>query len=390
VKQAILIVLDSVGIGHAPDAADFGDDGADTLGHIRETVPGLALPHLDAAGLAACGQLAAGSRPDKPTTLSFGCLTEISPGKDTVTGHWELAGAVLERPFATFARFPDPLVAEMGALTGVTFLGNCARSGTVILEELGAEHLETGKPILYTSADSVIQIAAHESIVPVPRLYEICRALRPLADRERIGRVIARPFEGSPGAFRRTPNRHDFAMRPPDTVLNRLEAAGVETIGVGKIGDIFSGSGIAASHPTKSNAGGCETMDRLLASPPAGPRLIFTNLVDFDMLFGHRRDPAGYAAALAEFDAWFETLLPRIDRETLLILTADHGNDPTWHGTDHTRERVPLLVRDGNPPRNLGIRESYADVAASLAEWFGVDRGGLSGRSFLSQSPARQ
>ena len=179
-------------------------------------------------------------------------------------------------------------------------------------------------------------------------------------------------------------------MRPPDTVLNRLEAAGVETIGVGKIGDIFSGSGIAASHPTKSNADGCETMDRLLASPPAGPRLIFTNLVDFDMLFGHRRDPAGYAGALAEFDAWFETLLPRIDRETLLILTADHGNDPTWHGTDHTRERVPLLVRDGNPPRNLGIRESYADVAASLVEWFGVDRGGLSGRSFLSQSPARQ
>ncbi len=382
-KQVLLIVLDSVGIGHAPDAADFGDEGADTLGHLRETPPGLALPHLEAAGLFACASLAAGGVPDISPTLSFGCLTERSPGKDTVTGHWELAGAVLDRPFATFSRFPDELVAEMESLCGVPFLGNYAQSGTVVLEELGAEHLRTGHPILYTSADSVIQIAAHEAVIPVPRLYEICRRLRPLADRERIGRVIARPFEGEPGTFRRTANRHDFAMRPPETVLNRLEAAGVETIGVGKIGDIFSGSGIVESFPTKSNAAGMATMDRLLAEGPKRSRLIFTNLVDFDMFYGHRRNPAGYARALEEFDAWFGWLLPRLGEDTLLVVTADHGNDPTWRGSDHTRERVPLLAKASGPPRNLGVRESFADVAASAADWFGVPSEGLAGRSFL-------
>ena len=381
-KQALLIILDSVGIGHAPDAVDFGDEGANTLGHLRGTIPGFDLPHLDAAGLQACEGLAAGQDPDLSTTLSFGCLTEISPGKDTVTGHWELTGALLERPFATFARFPDQLVAEMEALTGESFLGNYARSGTVILEELGAEHLRTGRPILYTSADSVIQIAAHEAIVPVPRLYQICEALRPFADRERIGRIIARPFVGEPGAFQRTANRHDFAMRPPATVLNRLEAAGVETIGVGKIRDIFSGSGITRAIPTKDNAEGCAAMDQLLAEAPQNPRLIFTNLVDFDSLFGHRRDPAGYARALREFDDWFGTLLPRLDEETLLIITADHGNDPTWSGTDHTRERVPLLVKRPGVARNLGVRSGYADVAATLAEWFGVGMDRLAGEPF--------
>ena len=381
-KQALLIILDSVGIGHAPDAVDFGDEGANTLGHLRGTIPDFDLPHLDAAGLQACEGLAAGQDPDLSTTLSFGCLTEISPGKDTVTGHWELAGALLERPFATFARFPDQLVAEMEALTGESFLGNYARSGTVILEELGAEHLRTGRPILYTSADSVIQIAAHEAVVPVPRLYQICEALRPLADRERIGRIIARPFLGKPGAFERTANRHDFAMRPPATVLNRLEAAGVETIGVGKIRDIFSGSGITRAIPTKDNAEGCAAMDQLLAEAPQNPRLIFTNLVDFDSLFGHRRDPAGYARALREFDDWFGTLLPRLDEETLLIITADHGNDPTWSGTDHTRERVPLLVKRPGVARNLGARSGFADVAATLAEWFGVGMDRLAGEPF--------
>ena len=385
-KQALLIVLDSVGIGHAPDAAAFGDEGANTLGHLRETIPGFALPHLDTAGLIACERLAAGKDPGLSTTLSFGCLTEVSPGKDTVTGHWELVGALLERPFATFARFPDQLVAEMESLTGESFLGNYARSGTVILEELGAEHLRTGRPILYTSADSVIQIAAHEAIVPVPRLYAICEALRPLADRERIGRIIARPFVGEPGAFRRTANRHDFAMHPPVTVLNRLEAAGVETVGVGKIHDIFSGSGVTRSIPTKNNAEGCAVMDQLLAEPPPKPRLIFTNLVDFDSLFGHRRDPAGYARALREFDDWFGKLLPRLDEETLLIITADHGNDPTWTGTDHTRERVPLLVKRPGESRNLGVRSSYADVAATLSEWFAHHRGKLPGTSFLTGS----
>lgn len=409
VKQAILVVLDSVGVGHAPDAADFGDEGADTLGHIRAAVPGLSLPHLDRAGLAdaaklACGGLASSLRdggsfhrsagtqshegrglsfvgkPPASPSLSWGCLTERSAGKDTVTGHWELAGVVLDEAFTTFSKFPDRLVTEMERLCGTRFLGNYAQSGTVILEELGAEHLRTGLPILYTSADSVIQIAAHESVLSVPRLHELCRRLRPLADRERIGRVIARPFEGQPGAFRRTANRHDFAMRPPETVLDRLASVGVETVGIGKIGDIFSGSGIARSLPTKGNAHGCKTLDLLLAETPRHPRLLFANLVDFDSLYGHRRDPDGYAHALAEFDAWFGGLLSRLDEDILLFVTADHGNDPTWPGTDHTRERVPLLVRGPFPPRCFGVRESFGDVAATLAQWFGAPFEGLAGR----------
>jgi phosphopentomutase len=385
VKQALLIILDSVGIGHAPDAANFGDEGANTLGHLRETIPGFSLPRLEAAGLIACEQIAAGHQTDKATFFSFGCLTEQSAGKDTVTGHWEIAGSPLEVPFATHARFSDALVAEMEAACGVAFMGNYAQSGTVILDELGTEHLRTGHPILYTSADSVIQIAAHESIIPVERLYEICRRCRTIADRERIGRVIARPFEGSPGSFRRTANRHDFSIRPPLTVLNHLDSGGVETIGVGKIGDIFSGSGITRSIPTANNGEGCAKMDELLREKPDRPRLIFTNLVDFDSLYGHRRDPVGYARALVEFDKWFGTLLPRLDDETLLILTADHGNDPTWRGTDHTRERVPLLVKMPGEPRSLGARDTFADVAATLTEWFGTSHEGLAGRSFLNE-----
>jgi phosphopentomutase len=383
VKEALLIVLDSVGIGHAPDAAEFGDAGANTLGHLRSTVPGFALPNLDAVGLRHCEALAAGRSPDLTPGLSFGCLTERSAGKDTVTGHWELAGAVVAEPFATFAHFPDALVAEMESLCGVSFLGNYAQSGTVILEELGAEHLRTGKPILYTSADSVIQIAAHESVIPPEQLHALCRSLRPLADRERIGRIIARPFEGEPGGFRRTANRHDFAMRPPTTFLNRLDEAGVETIGIGKISDIFSGSGIARSHFTRSNAEGCATIDRLLSETATGPRFLFANLVDFDMLYGHRRDPAGYARALSEFDEWFGRLLPRLGEETLLLITADHGNDATWTGSDHTRERVPLLMKAPGWPRNLGTRDTFADVAATIAEWFEAAAHDLDGRSFL-------
>ena len=382
-KQAILIVLDSVGIGHAPDAASFGDEGANTLGHIRETVPGFRLPHLDAAGLRHCERLAAGEVPDRNSGLSFGCLTEVSPGKDTVTGHWELAGAILQHAFATFPRFPEALVEEMEKLAGVSFIGNYAQSGTVVLDELGAEHLRSGRPILYTSADSVIQIAAHESVIPLSRLYEICRALRPLADRERIGRIIARPFLGKPGSFHRTANRHDFAMSPPDTILNHLEASGVETVGVGKIGDIFSGSGLSQSNPTKNNEDGCMVMERLLAETPSSARFVFANLVDFDSLYGHRRNPEGYARALLEFDAWFGAILPRLSDDLLLIVTADHGNDPTWRGSDHTRERVPLLMKEPRRTarRNLGVRSTYADVAAILGDWFSVPKEGLSGES---------
>ncbi|MEM1443158.1 MAG: phosphopentomutase [Verrucomicrobiota bacterium] len=380
-KRALLIVLDSVGIGQAPDAADFGDEGANTVGHIRETVADFSIPHLDAAGLRHAEALAAGESLTGETTLSYGCLTEQSAGKDTTTGHWELAGAPVEEPFATFEKFPDELVAEMESVAGVSFLGNYAQSGTVILEELGAEHLETGLPILYTSADSVIQVAAHEESFGLERLYEVCRQLQTIADRERIGRVIARPFLGSPGNFQRTGNRHDFSLVPPPTVLNHLQAANVETIGIGKISDIFAGSGIDHSHPTKSNAEGCDTIDQLLAASPDRPHLLFANLVDFDMLYGHRRDPQGYAGALMEFDAWLGTLLPRLDDETLLLITADHGNDPTWTGSDHTRERVPILARFPGNPANLGVRESYADVAATLAHWFGCDLTGY-GQSF--------
>lgn len=383
-KRALLIVLDSVGIGHAPDAHDFDDAGSNTLGHIREAISGMSLPHLDKAGLAHAEALAAGSPlPPADTSMSWGCLTEVSAGKDTTTGHWEIAGAVLEEPFATFEKFPDSLVQKLEKASGVSFIGNYAQSGTVILEELGREHLDTGSPILYTSADSVIQIAAHEDILSVERLYEICEACRAVADSERIGRVIARPFEGSPGNFARTTNRHDFSLTPPPTVLNALSENRVNTLGVGKISDIFAGSGIQKSHPTKSNQHGMETIDCLLNEPTAGDSLIFANLVDFDMLYGHRRDPEGYAGALMEFDAWLGNLLPRITPDTLLMITADHGNDPTWRGSDHTRERVPLLMKSPSDPTTLGIRDSFADVAATLADWFELNSFSCPGSSFL-------
>ncbi len=383
-KRALIIVLDSVGIGHAPDAAAFGDKGANTVGHIREAVPGFATPHLDRAGLRAAEALAAGDTetPDPAPAWSWGCLTEISAGKDTTTGHWEIAGAPVLEPFSVFSRFPDELVKEMEEAAGVQFIGNYAESGTVILEQLGAEHLRTGSPILYTSADSVIQIAAHEALIPVKELYQICEACRVIADRENIGRVIARPFTGEIGSFKRSKNRHDFSLKPPRTVLNELTDAGVKTIGVGKISDIFAGSGIQESHPTSGNAEGCETIIRLLDRDWNTPELIFANLVDFDSLYGHRRDPEGYAAALETFDEWLPQLEARITEDLLVIITADHGNDPTWSGTDHTREKVPLLTRKPGPPEALGSRESFSDVAAAVAEWFSLKQSERPGNSF--------
>lgn len=378
-KRVLLIVLDSVGIGHAPDAERFDDLGADTLGHIREAVPNLSLPNLDSAGLLATQQLAAGLAVSSPATLSYAALTERSVGKDTTTGHWEIAGAPVLEPFTTFSKFPEEFVSEMERAADCHFIGNYAQSGTRILEELGEEHLRTGHPILYTSADSVIQVAAHEKIIPISQLYKICEACRVLADRERIGRVIARPFLGELGAFERTSHRHDFSMVPPETVLNRLEKSGIETVGIGKISDIFADSGISESHPTSSNAEGCRRIDELLSQKRPAPHLLFANLVDFDMLYGHRRDPHGYGKALEEFDSWFSTLVPRIDEETLLLITADHGNDPTWKGTDHTRERVPLLLGHPGSPQNFGIRESFSDIAATITSWFGISHKGLAG-----------
>lgn len=358
--RALLIVLDSAGIGHAPDAADFGDEGADTFGHIYEALPGLTLPHLDGMGLAAARAGAAG-RAVEPQG-NFGWMAERSIGKDTTTGHWEIAGAVLEKPFATFERFPDDLVMEWEAATGMKFIGNYSQSGTVILEELGDEHVRSGKPILYTSADSVIQFAAHEDVIPLEHLYAICGIVRKCVDD--IGRVIARPFSGTSGTYARTANRKDFSLMPPETVLNRLP----DVTGVGKISDIFAGSGIDRSYPTKSNAEGMATTAELWEEMEDG--LLFVNLVDFDMLFGHRRDPEGYAEALREFDSWLGEFLPNVRAKDLFIITADHGNDPTWRGTDHTREQVPLLVKGGGYEGCLGGFDSFTKVAAMLDKFF--------------------
>ncbi|MES2438742.1 MAG: phosphopentomutase [Verrucomicrobiota bacterium] len=344
-KRVLCIVLDSVGCGDAPDAADYGDGGANTLGHLYGNLPGFSLPHLESMGLADVLAL-----PGKVRTLenaSWARLTETSAGKDTTTGHWELMGCALDEPFATFEAFPDDLVAELEQRAGVEFIGNCASSGTEILVRLGEEHLRTGNPILYTSADSVLQIAAHEGTFGLERLWDLCKTARKLLDERgiRIGRVIARPFLGASAAdFKRTGNRHDYSLMPGETVLNRLQAAGVTTIGVGKISDIFADSGISESHPTKSNAEGMEVIDRLWAERREEPHFIFANLVDFDSLYGHRRDPEGYAQCLREFDEWLGGFIGRVEADDLVILTADHGNDPYHPGTDHTREQVPVLV----------------------------------------------
>jgi phosphopentomutase len=377
--RALLLVLDSVGVGGAPDAEGYGDAGANTLGHIFERMPELCLPHLDSLGL---GKILTGRAEARPSRgagrlrASYGRMRERSAGKDTTTGHWELAGVILEEPFPTFARFPDALVRQIEQAASVQFIGNCARSGTEILRELGPEHLRTGHPILYTSADSVMQIAAHEEVVAVERLYEICAQARQAADAYRIGRVIARPFTGAAGNFRRTSRRHDFSLPPPHTVLDEIP-----TIGIGKIGDIFAGRGIDRTFPTTSNRDGMERIAELWETETEG--LLFANLVDFDMLYGHRRDVAGYGNALREFDDWLGDFLPRILANDLVIVTADHGNDPTFRGTDHTREEVPLFVLHGEEARDLRTRETFADVAATLAEFFRLPGGWTVGRSFI-------
>lgn len=360
--RALLIVLDSVGIGDAPDAAKYGDAGANTLGHIFEKIPDLRLPTLEVLGL----NKLFGRSGD--AFASYGWMREQSAGKDTTTGHWELAGIILEEPFAVHERFPDELVQAIEREAGIQFIGNYPRSGTVILDELGFEHLSTGRAILYTSADSVLQIAAHEEVVPIKRLYDICAVARRHADRYRIGRVIARPFVGSKGAFTRTSRRHDFSMQPPPTVLNALCDAGHAVLGVGKISDIFAASGITESNPTVSNAEGMSQIARLWRERHDG--LIFANLVDFDSVFGHRRDVVGYANALREFDRWLAKFLREVEADDLVIITADHGNDPTFRGTDHTREQVPIFMLRGAEQRALGTRQAYADVAATLAEYF--------------------
>ena len=377
-KRALLIVLDSVGIGHAPDAAGFGDEGSDTVGHILETRPSTALPHLEKCGLAGARALAAGESEVSADTVdarwAFAAMREQSVGKDTTTGHWEIAGTPLDEPFATYEKFPPEVIQALEEASGFRFLGNYAQSGTVILDELGAQHVETGKPILYTSADSVMQIAAHEEVIPLEELYQLCRYARHIADGLRIGRVIARPFIGREGAFERTPNRRDFSLVPPPNLLTALTGRGIPVISVGKISDIFAGTGISLSTPTKSNAEGMAAIEEIWNDEGlVEDHLVFANLVDFDMLYGHRRDVAGYAKALEDFDQWLGSFLDQVRNFDLVMITADHGNDPTWAGTDHTREQVPLLVHAPGLKGPLGTRETFADVAATLADWFGID-----------------
>lgn len=358
-------MLDSAGCGGAKDEADFGDSGADTLGHLfrRER---LELPNLARLGLLQVLRL---GTPPLLERAAWARMSEKSVGKDTTTGHWELAGCVLEAPFDTFSSFPDELLAEIGG----PVLGNRAASGTEILEDLGEDHLRTGHPIVYTSADSVLQIAAHEERYGLEKLWALCRRAREVLDQRgiRIGRVIARPFTGeSAKNFQRTSNRHDYSLIPPETVLNRLQAAGVATIGVGKISDIFAGSGISESYPTESNADGMAVIEKLWSQQRSTAHLIFANLVDFDMLYGHRRDPAGYAQCLREFDAWLGGFLPKLGGDFLLI-TADHGNDPYHPGTDHTREQVPLLTV--NAPVQPVDSEDFTQVAGLVTSHFGLD-----------------
>jgi phosphopentomutase len=381
--RALVLVLDSVGIGGAPDAASYGDEGANTLGHILERKPDLQLPHLESLGL---GEIVPAYRSHRSYTTyggSYGKMEERSAGKDTTTGHWEIAGVILEEAFATFERFPDELVRGIERDAGVQFIGNYAQSGTTILQELGAEHVRTGKPILYTSADSVLQIAAHEQMIRIDRLYDICTVARQHADRFRIGRVIARPFTGPEGNFSRTARRHDFSMEPPRTILNGIAESARAVIGVGKISDIFAGNGITESFPTDGNAEGMQRIRKNWRRLEDG--LLFANLVDFDMLYGHRREVDGYAAALAQFDEWLGEFMSQITPSDLVIITADHGNDPTFRGTDHTREQVPLFVLHRNESRPLGVRETYADIAATLAAHFELPSPWPVGESFLSK-----
>lgn len=385
-NRVFLIVLDSVGIGAAPDAKEFNDLGAHTLGNIAKHFNGIDLPNMATLGLGNIAPLE-GVVPAISPQAHFTKMQEVSNGKDTLTGHWELMGLKVEQPFKTFPDgFPVALLDELSERTGKQIIGNKAASGTEIIDELGKAHIETGALIVYTSADSVLQIAAHEGIIPLEELYAICEIARELTLREEylLGRVIARPFVGEPGAFVRTSNRHDYALKPVDqTVMNTLKNAGYDVIALGKINDIFVGEGVTASKKTISNDNGVEKL--LETMDEAFQGLCFLNLVDFDALFGHRRDPEGYGQALIQFDKQLPEIMEKLHADDLLIITADHGNDPTHHGTDHTREFVPLLVfhQDIEIGNELALRETFADVGATIAANFEVTLP-KHGKSFLT------
>ena len=383
-NRVIWIVLDSVGIGEMPDAAAYGDAGSDTLGNIAKQRP-LHLPNLCRLGLANIKPLH-GLEPAAKPIGDFGKCALASPGKDTTTGHWEMAGIHLEKPLPLFPQgFPPEIMEPFEARIGRRTLGNKAASGTEIIDELGEEHVRTGSPIVYTSADSVFQIAAHEDVIPLFELYKICETARDLLRGPfEVGRVIARPFTGEPGSFTRTSNRHDYAVPPPKgMLLDQLAAKGVEIYSIGKIFDVFLGRGIGEQQKTKSNADGMEKTLRAMDDLDCG--LIFVNLVDFDMLYGHRNNVEGYAKALEEVDAWLPSLEEKLQAGDLLILTADHGCDPTTPSTDHSREYVPLLVYGKSAAHgvNLGVRATLSDIGQTVAENFGTQI--VEGKSFLGE-----
>ena len=385
-KRIFLIVLDSFGIGDLPDSGSFGDVGTNTLASCA-TSSKLHIPNMIAAGLGNITGVSCLPKADAPIG-AFARLKEASMGKDTTIGHWEIAGIVSPDPMPTYPNgFPDEVLAPLKEATGRGVLANAPWSGTAVLDAFGEEHMRTGDLIVYTSADSVFQIAAHEEVVPPEELYRCCRIARNiLRGKHGVGRVIARPFVGPcKGSFKRTSNRHDFSLEPPqDTILDALQKAGKATIGVGKIYDIFAGAGISEHVYNQSNANGMEHTDHYATQDFEG--LCFVNLVDFDMNFGHRRDIDGYAAALTAFDAWLGQFLPKLGEDDLVMITADHGCDPGYHATtDHTREYVPLLVLGkGVKPGDLGTRDTFADVAATIAELMGVSLDTL-GKSFAKE-----
>lgn len=384
-KRVILVVLDSAGIGALPDAHLYGDEGSNTLANIAQSIGGLYLPNLAKLGLGNIEKIKGVPNVENPLA-AYGRMAEKSSGKDTTTGHWELAGVILEQPFPTYPNgFPDDLIRDFEKKVGTKVLGNVVASGTEIIKQLGEKHMETGYPIVYTSADSVFQIAAHEKIIPLEKLYEFCKIVREMLIGEHaVGRVIARPFDGEPGEFIRTSGRHDYSLLPPvKTMLDMIKEAAQEVVAIGKINDIFAGKGISRVIKTKNNVEGINETLKAINMVENG--LIFTNLVDFDMLYGHRNDSEGYAKALQEFDNRLPEIMNNMDNNDLLIITADHGTDPTTKSTDHSREYVPLLIY-GNFVKvkaDLGVRKTFADVGATVTDYLGV--GNLTvGTSMLS------
>lgn len=386
INNVTLIVLDSLGVGELPDAYEYGDEGSNTLGNIVKEYKNIKLPNLIKLGL---GKIEGVEGLEETNNIvgSYGRAMEKSLGKDTTTGHWEISGIVLDQAFPTFPNgFPKEIIEEFEKLIGTKVLGNKVASGTVIINELGSEHLKTGYPIVYTSADSVFQIAAHEEVIPIDKLYEMCKIARGiLKDKYAVGRVIARPFIGKEGNFTRTSNRRDFSLKPiHETMLDRIKSAGYDVMAVGKIEDIFVGQGITESVHTEDNMDGVDQTINFMKQHKKG--LIFTNLVDFDMKFGHRNDVEGYGNAIIDFDNRLPELISNLRDDEVLIITADHGCDPTTESTDHSREYIPILIYGDKIKKgvNIGTRESFADIGKTILDLLGIDSEDMKGQSFVS------